>query len=1478
MAKIYLSATRLDFFAECRAIKSWLTGLGHEPVDSYAPDSQPVLESCLADIDGCDLYVLILGHRYGFRPLETNPENLSITHLEFRQAGIRDIPRIVLQSSSIPNVELSDIYDPVEMEAVKAFHIEVGGAVRSARFSSSEELIEKLRDGLSIELKKLDLSPTAVSLIEPLRRASRDLLAWPSTLPGGAWLERPELAVLRQRITDSPDSITLVLGEPGCGKSALLARLGQAVQAEGISVLAIKADFLPEDVLTPQALMQYLELPVPVFSAVQSLAEEGPVLVLVDQLDALADLVVQHSARLRVLLNLIRDLEGIANVHVVATCRSFEQRHDPGLRNLEAELLTMVLPSWGNVDAVLQAHGIQAGRWSEEMRGVLRSPHALATFLTLLGGTDELSLLRSYQGMLEILWNRTVLNDASGGRKKMMIDLALRMAEREMLWLPLSWFEERYSIVQELVAEGLLSMEEGAGRIGFRHQTLYEFVRARSFLDVEGSLTDTVLARQSSLRIRPQVWHALGYLRDVAPEIYQDELDRLWASELRPHLRILIIEFIGRQPTPMPGEIRLAMRNFDDAWFQQRFLITATGSPGWFAQLAQSHLPMLMARPVQEAAQVQPILSQAMDFSPQEVLVLVDNYWLPHRDRDELSWRVLVMGVLPPPDAAWVRRLETILSRSEWASWAVGEGAGIVSAVLPDDAPRLVAAWLTRQWREMQRDSQSAMLAPEGENEDDLLSTPRDRKLESLLICRDLHDLPVIAEAAPHAFIQALWPLFLEMLEFVTSEAHPFVVGYRDHQMLMDGLDDDEDSRSEYPLPEAITVAIKAWAGADLEAFMAFVRENAGLDLLHVQRWLARGLMKCVAHDPVFVLEFLCADPRRLVLGPYSDQHGDSRKLIEALVPHLDAARYQQMEDDIINWHRYCDVPDDGAETRRRRMHSNREHRLRLLRHLPKERMHPATRRLVDEEERAFPNLSERDIWFSGAHFIGSPVSAEQMQKGSDEDILHLFEELTDDHDWDHPRQSMQGGAIQAGRELARLAETDAERAVHLVRGLQPGRNETPVGEVLGKLVKAGYGREALYALIEELSAKGFAGSSFRHAAAHAVTEAVDKEHPVPESLLALLESWLVPVDPASEDVATNQEAHEREESLLWGHGGISWLPSGNYPALAALSAACLVAAPPRMERWLDILEGHLSRSESPRVWNAMAVPYLRWLNLAQPERAQAFLDGLFRAHPAVLGNKEGAHLMAYLQHWINPENAQCWLELMAQPGGKGAQGSGEVLMLRHALFPAEEWTRGQLATLLAATNEETRKQRVGITHAIVHLWSEAPHRNLAHGYLLPLLECGEEDVLRAAGRIFLSQTWYPDPPTRTLLAALCEHPALLRDQHANYLGEHLENLVEMEPERVAQLANVLLDQVGSQMGSIATSWYLTSEPLPSVALALQDMGEPHRTNGVALFERMLEFNLPQAHEMVLSLDKRTPQGAAAPSARRRKRARPKKT
>jgi hypothetical protein len=154
LARVYVSSTTADLTGERRAVLDWLRLARHQAVDSYLPGSDTVRDSCLDDVAACDLYVLIVGHRYGFQPSEGNPDGLSITHLEFRRAGECGIPRVALLRTSIPDVRLSDLQDPGRAPLVLGFRDEVAGAVRPAEFSDLQGLIQGLSTGIQGELDK----------------------------------------------------------------------------------------------------------------------------------------------------------------------------------------------------------------------------------------------------------------------------------------------------------------------------------------------------------------------------------------------------------------------------------------------------------------------------------------------------------------------------------------------------------------------------------------------------------------------------------------------------------------------------------------------------------------------------------------------------------------------------------------------------------------------------------------------------------------------------------------------------------------------------------------------------------------------------------------------------------------------------------------------------------------------------------------------------------------------------------------------------------------------------------------------------------------------------------------------------------------------------------------------------------------------------------------------------------------------------
>src|SRR5207248_10508076 len=83
---VYLSSTLKDLKPERDTV---INALRQDCVvkESYNVSENNLLESCREDVEACDLYVCIVGARYGYVPTaEWNKEGRSITHLEFEWA------------------------------------------------------------------------------------------------------------------------------------------------------------------------------------------------------------------------------------------------------------------------------------------------------------------------------------------------------------------------------------------------------------------------------------------------------------------------------------------------------------------------------------------------------------------------------------------------------------------------------------------------------------------------------------------------------------------------------------------------------------------------------------------------------------------------------------------------------------------------------------------------------------------------------------------------------------------------------------------------------------------------------------------------------------------------------------------------------------------------------------------------------------------------------------------------------------------------------------------------------------------------------------------------------------------------------------------------------------------------------------------------------------------------------------------------
>jgi hypothetical protein len=133
------------------AVYGALRKLRHDVVameDYVAADERP-LDRCLADVATCDLYMRIFAWRYGYVPFEDNPEEKSITELEYRCA--REKGKICMVFLLHPKVAQ---WTPSSMDAVTGEN-EGGKRIRELRDELARESMVaffKTPEGLATEV------------------------------------------------------------------------------------------------------------------------------------------------------------------------------------------------------------------------------------------------------------------------------------------------------------------------------------------------------------------------------------------------------------------------------------------------------------------------------------------------------------------------------------------------------------------------------------------------------------------------------------------------------------------------------------------------------------------------------------------------------------------------------------------------------------------------------------------------------------------------------------------------------------------------------------------------------------------------------------------------------------------------------------------------------------------------------------------------------------------------------------------------------------------------------------------------------------------------------------------------------------------------------------------------------------------------------------------------------------------------------
>ncbi|MEG4417304.1 AAA family ATPase [Microcoleus sp. LAD1_D5] len=1325
------------------------------------------------------------------------------------------------------------------------------------------------------------------SLKEEFLNASKGLLKSKRTLGDNQQITRPELEQLIDRIETETFSSTIVLGEPGCGKSALMATLGHSAVEAKYVLLAIKADYLSNTVNTIEDLQQDIQISRHPKEAVKAIANTEKVILLIDQLDAVSELLDRQPGRLNMLLSFIQSLSETKNVHIVATCREFEFRHGTQFARLDCfPRLDLQLPTWEQISPILEKEKHNPHSMGEPLRELLRNPFHLKIFLEI---AKPGQVFESFPNLLDQLWKKRILEEPEAAQSiAFLTKLAERMTEKEVLWLSATIADESPEICRSLEQSGILITNQDNSTLGFCHQTLYDHTLARSFARDSKSLADFVLERQDGLFIRPILLRNLNYLRGTACQKYQGEIQALlntFKQQVRSHIRTLVIEFVGAQSNPNPTEARLLvpLLNSEEAI---KVLDSMMGSPGWFRTLRdRPEFLQWLEKPVEQAVYCCPLLTAAASFAAEDVWSLLEEYWLNDRTYDFLSIRVLFNIGQWTPERVWLTQQVIQRSKIDWNN--VAAITERIAETLPSHAARVIHAHLEQ--RLAQAISESQISPPELPPDADEVQRyaheykydPR-RPLEHLLKSeRDFYELEKFAQANPKAFLESIWWWFTNLVDRISREFNLNSPSYREDFLV--SLDREPDIESG-KIIDALLSAILELARQDRQAFLTFVTQNLQSDLILVHRLLARGLEKIASQEPQFILNYLVSDGRRLCLGDsINGNHCDTKRLISSICPHLSPDDREKIENAIHQFD-YCHPwenyePDDRFDL----LQYNRIYRLQLLLAFPDECLSPAGKRLRDEEIRAFPSEVAEDRYptVTAAQIVGPRMTKEEMSRASDSELLNLFDELSDQTRWDRSLSvwakdiSRGGGAIEQSSEFGKLVKNDPDRCLRILPQLQPQRHESYAGNAIVNLSEIEFPASKLIQIVEELNQRGFSSEYFRDYAAGALEKIAEPNQGLPLPVLALLESWLpTHTKPELEYYQSKDERHSDLKSpILFGLGGSHILPGGRGNIVRAIAEGYLRQNPPNLEGWEKFIRSQLGVEPHPAVW----VYILRQMQpLLNGDRAQAteLFDTVIHNYPEVLQYQFALYFIAHTVGWFEPkETVQSWLEMLrANNSNFSQQAYGELLLIQYFQYQ-DEWSVERIRHHLATQDNEAIL--CGLAHAASHLWVQQRCRAIAAEILYTLASSSSESIQHAVASVF---RWSRDrfqlnPGMLKIVEAICKNRGALLAA-ANDLTEIIEtkNLVDNNPEIVVKVCQSLIS-IFADLTNPAPATAFIAESLTTIAIQLHR--QPlYRDMGLQIFEDLLALNLRETRSALETLDRKPNRFGLYIAPRRRLRSR----
>jgi len=855
-------------------------------------------------------------------------------------------------------------------------------------------------------------------------------------LISGSLIQRVETQSILESIKDN--SIIVLHGGPGQGKSGVLYELTETFRKENIAYLPIRLDRQQPSNSTRQFGTD-LGLPESPVMCLEAIARERAAVLVLDQLDAIRWTSGHSLDALEVCKALIREVKTLKNsgkqACVVMACRTYDLQNDPEIKNwVQAQKKrgdTLVEIPMGPlatsvVTEVVTSLGHNANDLSRRQQDILQSPQHLAMWVGLVQerGTFEfqnrVQLIREYWTSRIREMTRTGVSESDANR--VVTSLLDFMEQNKCIVAPISLITDSTAL-DALCGCGLIRNDKG--QITFSHQSYLDYqIASRVVREIHTENRDICVwlgtRNQQSLFRREQLRQALCLLADESPDRFLNTIKVIIANDdIRFHLKHLCLEVTGQLDAS--GENLLAYLKellVADEWKEHilgtvfarhavfvGLLIESGVIPEWLETDKWRDSALWLLRTVREGM-------------PDAITATLR----PYMDRGE-EWVRRVLACLPwnaqdDSDAMFELRLEL-------ARRGVFQDVVDWEKLCPDRKMRLLDAVISR-WNP---EDVSIEFLGELRNQRSRFQNWTDRDMVALL--KSARELP-----------EQTWNLLVPHISRLAPECDEPAGTL---EFWQDGTRHGISQNRESVPHGLIRIMVEAGRCMARDNGAGFWERTALLRSLKspVIQYL---LVEVYAHLPEEMAShticWLLEDDARLRIGSgeMEPEWSPAARLIKALSPHCDIGLFHQLEETIINYH----SPNERRDAEywlsgwNRGFYGDYWGRAQhfLLPALCAERCSDETIGLIGVLQRKYAEYSEdRFVRHTGSRavHVGSTWPAESLERISDRAWLSIIKNRDIPEHYSHRMTEIGGRATEStvwqfSRDLERMAKRFPER------------------------------------------------------------------------------------------------------------------------------------------------------------------------------------------------------------------------------------------------------------------------------------------------------------------------------------------------------------------------------------------------------------------------------------------------------------------